>query len=124
MLEFLVGIAVVLMLIVGLGLHRRLSPGLSISANGVHCDGGASPPSATPRCRPLLLVLSIWTVRDVFVATFADTALMAILFTVGALLPGSAIARAIPANDRPVVGIETTVRNIPAALTAHAYICL
>ncbi len=64
----------------------------------------------------LLLGTVIWTVREAFIATFAETARLAVLFTLGAMLVGALLARAVSAAKRPVVVIESTVRNIPIAL--------
>lgn len=64
----------------------------------------------------LLLGTVIWTVRETFVATFAETARLAVLFTLGAMLVGALLARAVSHTKRPVVVIESTVRNIPIAL--------
>ena len=64
----------------------------------------------------LLLGTVMWTVHEAFIATFAETARLAVLFTLGAMLVGALLARAVPATKRPVVVIESTVRNIPIAL--------
>lgn len=64
----------------------------------------------------LLLAASISTVRDDLRDSLKDLALLAILFTVGAMLVGALIARLVFVGDRQVVVIECTVRNIPIAI--------
>ena len=63
-----------------------------------------------------LLLVTLWTVRDAVSASLVEIAVTATLFTGGAMLMGTLIARAVPASDREVVVIECAVRNIPVAV--------
>lgn len=59
---------------------------------------------------------AIWAVREELAEVFFETARFALLFTVRAMHVGTLIGSMIAPNDRPVVVIESTVRNIPVAV--------
>lgn len=64
----------------------------------------------------VLLLLSTYEVRDTLAASFTDILSAAALFVAGAMLVGVLVAAAVPVADRPVVVVESAVRNIPVAI--------
>jgi BASS family bile acid:Na+ symporter len=63
-----------------------------------------------------LLLATVWAVRDQALTLARDIVLAAVLFILGAMLLGRALAYGMKPEDRPVLVIESAVRNIGVAL--------
>jgi bile acid:Na+ symporter, BASS family len=63
-----------------------------------------------------LLLATVWAVRDQALTLARDIALAAALFILGAMMLGQALAYGMKPEEKPVLVIESSVRNIGVAL--------
>lgn len=64
----------------------------------------------------VLLLLSVYEARATLAGSMLEIMSAAVLFVGGAMIVGALLAAAVPVSDRPVVVVESAVRNIPVAI--------